>query len=100
MKKSCLIIGSTGFIGSSIVRDNFFRKRYNLIKYNRKNLNHFKKEKITKSLKKQMKDSIIIFTAGKHRLYGDSKMIKNHNIRILGDFVSSLKNLNPKKFFF
>ena len=100
MKKNCLIIGSTGFIGSSIVRDNFFKKRYNLIKYNRKNLSLLNKEKTTKSLKKQIFGSIIIFTAGKHRLYGDTKTIKNYNIKILNDFVSYLKKCTPQKFFF
>lgn len=100
MKSNCLIIGSSGFIGSSISKNKDFKKKFNLLKYNSKNLNISSKKKISDLFKKKLVNSIVIYTAGKHRLYGDTIKIKKNNIKIFNNFLSLIYKFKPKKIIF
>lgn len=99
MKQNFLIVGSSGFIGSSICNNDQFRGKYNLIRYNSKNLNLLKKN-FSNSFKKNLTGSIVIFTAGKHRLYGDTVKDKKKNIMILKNFCLNLKKYKPERVVF
>ena len=99
MKQNFLIIGSSGFIGSSICNNDQFKRKYNIIGYNSKNLNLLKKN-FSKSFKKNLTGSTVIFTAGKHRLYGDTVRDKKKNIMILKNFCSNLKKYKPERIVF
>ena len=100
MKSNCLILGSSGFVGSSIAKNINFKKKFKLLKYNSKNLNILSKNKISNLFKKKLISSVVIYAAGKHRLYGDTIKIKKNNIKIFKNFLSLIDKYKPKKIIF
>ncbi len=92
---TAILIGSTGFIGKSIVK-NFNKK---LIKFNSKNLNLLKKSSINKHAKK-FKNSTIIYAAGIKRTRGDTFQNFNKNIFIFNNLFSFFFKNRPKKIIF
>ena len=68
-----VIIGSSGFVGSNLIKK---IKNHHLKKINSKNLDLLDKKKTLKKLPKILKNSKIIFSAGKHRKYGDTIALK------------------------
>ena len=71
------IIGSTGFVGSSLIekikKSNVKKiKNSNIKKIYSKNINLLNKKITLKKLPKVIKNSMVVFSAGKHRKYGDS----------------------------
>lgn len=99
MKNKVLVLGSTGFIGKNLmdflVSENYPVVGLSTSRCNFSNLNSFKK-----STKNIVKNSTVIFCAGKHRQYGDN--IKNYNLNknIIKNLLIIFKSQKPKKIIF
>jgi len=64
-KKRVLVFGSSGFVGSSIFKSNYFNSSYKVIGLNKKFFNLLKKSSIVKIKKIIKKNDYLIFCAGK-----------------------------------
>ena len=95
--KKILILGSSGYIGKCIY-DDLKKKQYNLYAPSSKKLNLLDIN-ICKKYFGKIKPDIVIYSAGKHRQYGDNKKNYNQNIKMLENIVLSI-NYNIKKFIF
>jgi Nucleoside-diphosphate-sugar epimerases len=100
MKEKLIVLGNTGFIGKSICLSSTFKKKYKIYGYNSKNLdlNFYKKIKI--NFLKNIENSILIFTGGKHRIYGDTKKLQKYNEKIFNNLLKVLIKKKPKKVIF
>ena len=78
MNKICFVIGHSGFLGNEIFK---FLKKKKLVVfgYNRKNIKKFFENKLITKYKNQVNQGVLIFAAGVHRAYGDSKKLKKYN---------------------
>lgn len=92
-----VIIGSSGFVGSNLIKK---IKNHHLKKINSKNLDLLDKKKTLKKLPKILKNSKIIFSAGKHRKYGDTIALKKKNLTIFKNFIDSCSINIPERIIF
>lgn len=98
MKNNIILIGSSGFVGRN-VKKFFLKKKIKCIYLSTKNFNLSKiKKKTFKEI--FIKNSVIIYAAGKHRKFGDTIKLKNYNIKIFKNLLDNLKNSLPKKIIF
>ncbi len=95
MVSKIILIGSTGFIGKSIVK-NFKGK---ITKFNSKNLDLSNKATIERKAK-NFKNSTIIYAAGLKRTRGDTFENFNKNLILFNNLFSCFAKNKPKKIIF
>ena len=98
MNKICFVIGHSGFLGNEIFK---FLKKKKLVVfgYNRKNIKKFFENKLITKYKNQVNQGVLIFAAGVHRAYGDSKKLKKYNERLTQKILKASKFYNIKIIF-
>ena len=92
-----VIIGSSGFVGSNLIKK--IKSNY-IKKINSKNIDLLNKKKTFKKLPKILKNSKVVLAAGKHRKYGDSINLKKKNLTIFKNFIDSCSINLPERIIF
>ena len=102
MKKKLLILGSTGMVGSSIVRI-INKKKYNLLKPNRSQLDLFKSISVSKNLKKNKPNYVILAAAKVGGIYANSTFSADfihQNLIIQNNVISACNEIKNLKLIF
>ena len=99
-KKKLIIIGHSGFVGKAVFLSPKFKRKFKIYGYNSKNFNLEFYKKINENLINKIKGSILIFSAGKHRIYGDSRKLQKYNEKIFKNLLNIFINNKPKKVIF
>ena len=76
------------------------KKKLVVFGYNRKNIKKFFENKLITKYKNQVNQGVLIFAAGVHRAYGDSKKLKKYNERLTQKILKASKFYNIKKIIF
>ncbi|MDC3206107.1 SDR family oxidoreductase [Candidatus Pelagibacter sp.] len=92
-----VIIGSSGFVGSNLIKK--IKNNY-IKKINSRNIDLLNKKKTFKKLPNIIKNSKVVFSAGRHRKYGDSITLKKKNLKIFKNFIDSCSINLPERVIF
>ena len=94
-----VIFGSNGFIGSELTRK-LKSIGYDAIGISRQDCNFLNREEFAKKIIPIIKDSILIYAAGKHKQHGDSLEVFHENILTILNLLWAANSALPKKIFF
>ncbi len=101
-KKKILILGSSGMVGSSIVR-NINKKKYQLLTPRRKELNLFYSEKVIKYFLKKKPDTVILAAAKVGGIYANSNFpadFIHENLKIQNNIIEACNQIKNIKLIF
>ena len=102
MKKKLLILGSTGMVGSSIVRI-INKKKYNLLTPNRSQLDLFKSISVSNYIKKNKPNYVILAAAKVGGIYANSTFSADfihQNLIIQNNVISACNEIKNLKLIF
>ncbi|WP_435090484.1 NAD-dependent epimerase/dehydratase family protein [Candidatus Pelagibacter bacterium nBUS_30] len=98
MQNNISIIGSSGYIGKNLNNYLSKKKYYNIFCVNSKNGNLLSNQIL--KISKNFNNSKVIYLAAKHRKHGDTLNLKRQNIKMLKNFLSSIKKNIPRLIIF
>lgn len=93
MQNKISIIGSSGYLGKNLYNFLSKKKTEHILGVDSKNGNLLTKKII--KISKNFNNSKVIYLAAKHRKYGDNLNLKKQNIKMLKNFLLSIKENKP-----
>jgi nucleoside-diphosphate-sugar epimerase len=99
MSEKVVVIGSTGFVGQAIMKE---LKATNIesVGFSRKDCDLLKQDEVLQKISPELKNATVVYTAGKHRQYGDTlDFYANNSAAVMNVLYAAEKNL-PKRIVF
>ena len=95
-----VILGASGFIGSSIKLILEEKYKIKALAIDSSNMNLLDKDAVVNQLPQAVSGNPIIFCAGRHRQYGDSFKLLESNVHIISNICEALSISRPSQFIF
>ncbi len=99
MFEKVVVIGATGFVGQELMKE-LKSSKMESIGFSRKDCDFLNQAEVVHKISPELKNATLVYTAGKHRQYGDTlEFYANNNKSVLNILVAAEKNI-PKRIVF